>query len=629
MTISTTTRKAGPFSGNGVIIHFPFVFKVFGKADVKVIYTNTAGINTTLVLDSNYSVTLNTDQNSSPGGTVVYSLLAVGEKLTIVGSQLITQPTDITNGSGFYPEVIEDALDRNVISMQQLADTLARSIQLPASDSTLPSELPNAAQRAGRAIVFTSTGDVGVSGSAYDDQAGAAAGSAAAAAASAASASTSAGTATTQASIATGAATTAVTQASIATTKAAEALASADAAALTYDNFDDRFLGAKASDPTVDNDGNALIAGALYFSTASNAMRVYSVTLAAWQPVANTVIRSGSGVPSAALGSDGDFYINSSVWSLYGPKTSGAWPFATSLIGPNGPGTGDVLGVASSIDNELPLFSLNTGRQLKRATFSGLLKLTSGVASAAVSGTDYAPATSGAALLKGNGAGGFASAVAGTDYAAAGAVVSSGLTMSTTRLLGRTTAATGAIEEISMGSSMTLAGGVLNVIPSGLTPIITISPTNGTVAAQALTALTGYDSYLVIATGLKPNAVSAFAMRVAVAGTVDVASNYVRPQGAGSSFADSAVRISNNLNVTNTGGGINFWMMLQNFADATDIKSMSYNSVWQSGAQPDYTRSEGAFVHMPANVISGISFFWQSGATFQGAGEIRIYGFKN
>ncbi len=39
--------------------------------------------------------------------------------------------------------------------------------------------------------------------------------------------------------------------------------------------------------------------------------------------------------------------------------------------------------------------------------------------SAAVSGTDYAPATSGSALLKGNGAGGFSSAVSGTDYAPA------------------------------------------------------------------------------------------------------------------------------------------------------------------------------------------------------------------
>jgi hypothetical protein len=41
------------------------------------------------------------------------------------------------------------------------------------------------------------------------------------------------------------------------------------------DSFDDRYLGTKTSDPTLDNDGNALVAGALYFSTTQNVMKVY------------------------------------------------------------------------------------------------------------------------------------------------------------------------------------------------------------------------------------------------------------------------------------------------------------------------------------------------------------------
>jgi hypothetical protein len=53
------------------------------------------------------------------------------------------------------------------------------------------------------------------------------------------------------------------------------------------------------------------------------------------------------------------------------------------------------------------------------STLSGILKATAGVFSGAVSGTDYAPATSGSAILKGDGAGGFSSAAAGTDYAPA------------------------------------------------------------------------------------------------------------------------------------------------------------------------------------------------------------------
>jgi hypothetical protein len=47
-----------------------------------------------------------------------------------------------------------------------------------------------------------------------------------------------------------------------------------------YDNFDDRYLGTKTSDPTLDNDGNALVAGALYFNSVSGAMKVY--TGSAW-----------------------------------------------------------------------------------------------------------------------------------------------------------------------------------------------------------------------------------------------------------------------------------------------------------------------------------------------------------
>lgn len=55
-----------------------------------------------------------------------------------------------------------------------------------------------------------------------------------------------------------------------------EAVAAAAAAALSLDSFDDRYLGAKASDPALDNDGDALITGAVYFNTASNELRVWN-----------------------------------------------------------------------------------------------------------------------------------------------------------------------------------------------------------------------------------------------------------------------------------------------------------------------------------------------------------------
>jgi len=66
------------------------------------------------------------------------------------------------------------------------------------------------------------------------------------------------------------------------------ALASAQA---VYDDFDDRYLGAKSSNPSVDNDGDALTAGALYFNTTDSDMRVY--TGSAW-----TGLSASSGVAS-------------------------------------------------------------------------------------------------------------------------------------------------------------------------------------------------------------------------------------------------------------------------------------------------------------------------------------------
>ena len=103
------------------------------------------------------------------------------------------------------------------------------------------------------------------------------------ASASATSASGSATTATTKASEASASATSASGSASTATTKASEAAASAvsaansaAAAATALDNFDDRYLGQKTADPTLDNDGMALLTGALYFNTTTGKMRVYT-----------------------------------------------------------------------------------------------------------------------------------------------------------------------------------------------------------------------------------------------------------------------------------------------------------------------------------------------------------------
>ena len=104
---------------------------------------------------------------------------------------------------------------------------------------------------------------------------------------SAASASAASASATSAATSATNAATSeasASTSATAASTSATNAATSATSAETAYDNFDDRYLGDKASDPTLDNDGDALVTGALYYNTTSDTMKVYNGS--AWQDVA-------------------------------------------------------------------------------------------------------------------------------------------------------------------------------------------------------------------------------------------------------------------------------------------------------------------------------------------------------
>jgi hypothetical protein len=97
---------------------------------------------------------------------------------------------------------------------------------------------------------------------------------------SATSAATSASNAATSETNAGNSATAASGSASAASTSASDAAAS-------YDAFDDRYLGAKSSVPTLDNDGNALITGALYFDTSANEMRVWTSTL--WKATGSAV----------------------------------------------------------------------------------------------------------------------------------------------------------------------------------------------------------------------------------------------------------------------------------------------------------------------------------------------------
>lgn len=144
MTISSEVRKAGPYDGNDVTTSFPFSFKVFSADDVVVVLTDPASVEMTLTGNgTDYSVTLNADQDTAPGGTVTLlaAPLATGYLLTITSSVPNLQTLDLTNQGGFYPRVINAALDRVTILVQQVAEQVGRSVKVGISSALTPDQL--------------------------------------------------------------------------------------------------------------------------------------------------------------------------------------------------------------------------------------------------------------------------------------------------------------------------------------------------------------------------------------------------------------------------------------------------------------------------------------------------------
>ena len=357
MTISSQTRKTGTFVGSGSTGPFAFAFKIFQPSDMLVVKVNTTtSVETTLTLTTDFTVSMNFDQDSNPGGNVTLVVaLAVGNNMVMSSQIPYLQETDLTNQGGFYPEVITSSLDSLTIQTQQLKEEVDRSAKLPitsaqSADDLVADIVRIAASATNIDIVANNIASVNTDAGAIaniNTVAGAIANvnvvgtdiasvntnatniasinTVAAAntnvnlvgtdiasvnttATNIASintnttnivaiqnASANASTATTQAGIAT-------TQAGIATTQASNASASAVSAAASLADFQNTFLGAFATDPTLDPHSGPLTAGDLYFNTVSNRVRVYSG--ASWDYVAldsTVVVEKDSSTGSATL----------------------------------------------------------------------------------------------------------------------------------------------------------------------------------------------------------------------------------------------------------------------------------------------------------------------------------------
>ena len=331
MTVSSTTVKQS-YSGNASTAAFTYSFLINSTAELKVIIrTDSTGTETVKSIGTHYNVS-----DSAGSGTVTFTsgnIPASGETVVLIRDTNLTQATDYVENDPFPAESHESALDKLTLQTQELQEELDRSLKLSRTNTMTSTEFTvGSTDRASKILAFDSSGELSVTqelgtvkgnwgaSTAYVERdivkdtstnnifialtahtssgsqplttntdsakwsllvdAASATTSQTAAAASATASANSATASAASASTASGHKDTATTKASEASSSATAAASSATSAAASYDTFDDRFLGAKSSDPSADNDGDSLITGALYFNTSNNVMMVY--TGSAW-----------------------------------------------------------------------------------------------------------------------------------------------------------------------------------------------------------------------------------------------------------------------------------------------------------------------------------------------------------
>ena len=362
MTIQNTTiRKAGPSQGNGVTTVFPFTFKVFLTSEILVTYLDALDVESVLVLSTNYTVSLNADQNTSPGGSVTLLVApATATYITLTSQVTNTQNLSLTNSGGFYPQSINDALDRTVIQVQQIAEVLVRCITVAVSSSQTPAQL--------LASIYASAASAISAASSASASSTSASSSASSASTSATTASTGATTATAQAVIATTGASTATAQASTATTMASTATTEASTATTQANS-------ASASASTATTGASIATTQAGIATTGANTATTQAgiATTQASNAAASAASAAGFVVPSQTgntgkyLGTNG----SSTSWSL----VSG---------GATGGGSDQVF-----VENAMIITTNYTLSSGKSASSVGAITINSGVAVTVPSGSRW------------------------------------------------------------------------------------------------------------------------------------------------------------------------------------------------------------------------------------------------
>ena len=237
-----------------------------------VVTTLSSGFNSTETLNSNFNnITEAFGNTLSLDGSIPN---AMGSDLDLNNNKILNASQILINGADLVSTIAGDvsAAAASAASALTSKNAAAASATSTAADAaSIAGSVAGASNSAAAALL--SQNAAATSKTNAETASTAASSSAAAALISKNASAASASSATTQATDAT-------TSASAALSSKAAAEAAKDAALAAFDNFDDKFLGEKASDPTTDNDGDPLAAGMLYFNTVDNVMKVYSG--AAW-----------------------------------------------------------------------------------------------------------------------------------------------------------------------------------------------------------------------------------------------------------------------------------------------------------------------------------------------------------
>ena len=211
----------------------------------------------------------NTHIESATGG--IHGLASTSYVVGTIDAQTISNKTlgSALAAGGFKITGAADPSSAQDVATKNYVDTgMASQVVAAATSAT------SAAASATAAATSASSASTSAS-SALTSQT-AAATSAASAATSQTAAATSASSAATSASSAATSASSALTSQTAAATSATSSATSATSSATSFTSMDQKYLGAKSADPTLNNQGGALATGATYFNTATNTMRVYN-----------------------------------------------------------------------------------------------------------------------------------------------------------------------------------------------------------------------------------------------------------------------------------------------------------------------------------------------------------------